>query len=395
MFKKLIILSTLSLSSLPVFSAELTLSGEASLEARYFPNEGQYGNTDQSQQSFVLEPQARYSWDDDRKVINFTPYLRLDDPDTERTHGDIRELSFVGAYGDIETRVGISKVFWGVTESVHLVDVINQVDLVDNIDGEDRLGQPMVNLSYRTELGNFSAFVLPYFREQTFPGADGRYRGPLVINTDNVEYTHEDGQNHVDHALRWSHYIGDLEWGLSYFKGTNRNPFFKLLPSGELGVVYTQMEQYSVDAQYIIGDWLLKNETLVRNSSLEERYLSTVTGFEYTFSNIKQTGLDVGLLTEWIYDERKLDSQTGFYDHTFLGSRIALNDEKSTELLAGAFVNNTTTDISSFRVEASRRINENWKWETEVNFISKPHKDAQLNSFKEDDYIQFKISYFW
>jgi len=390
-----ILISTLSLSSLLVFSAELTLSGEASLENRYFLNEGQYGNTDQSQQSLVLEPQVIYSWDNDRKVINFTPYLRLDDPDDERTHGDIRELSFTGAINDLEVKAGISKVFWGVTESVHLVDVINQIDLVDNIDGEDKLGQPMVNLSYQTDYGNFSAFILPYFREQTFPGANGRFRTPLVIDTDTVQYTHEDGHNHIDHAFRWSHYLGDLEWGLSYFSGTNRSPFFKVLPNGKLGPIYTQMQQYTIDAQYIIGDWLLKSEVLVRDSELEDRFLSTVTGFEYTFSNIKQSGLDIGLLAEWIYDERDLNTQIGFYDHTFLGTRIALNDEKSTELLAGAFLNNTTTEFSSFRVEGSRRINENWKWELEANIVSSPKENTQLHTFKDDDYLQFKISFFW
>ncbi|EQC52137.1 hypothetical protein [Bacteriovorax sp. DB6_IX] len=393
--KNFILISALSLSSLLAFSAELTLSGEASLESRYFFNEGSFGNTDQSQSSIVFEPQVRYSWENDRKVINFTPYMRLDDPDEERNHADIRELSFTGAYGDLELKAGISKVFWGVTESIHLVDVINQIDYVDNIDGEDRLGQPMLNLNYQTRLGNFSAFVLPYFREQTFPGKKGRYRGAYVVDTDTVEYTHKDGQNHIDYALRWSHYYGDLEWGVSYFRGTNRNPFFKVLPTGKLAPIYTQMQQYSIDAQYIVGDWLLKTEVLTRDSEREKRYLSTVTGFEYTFSNIKQTGLDIGVLTEWVYDERELQSQLGFYHHTFFGTRIALNDAKSTEFLAGGFINNQTADLASFRVEGSRRINENWKWELEANLVSSPKKNSQLASFKNDDYLQFKISFFW
>ena len=44
-------------------------------------------------------------------------------------------------------RLGLRKVYWGVTESQHLVDVINQTEGVENLDGEDKLGQPMLNLA--------------------------------------------------------------------------------------------------------------------------------------------------------------------------------------------------------------------------------------------------------
>ncbi|OUS00216.1 hypothetical protein A9Q84_00800 [Halobacteriovorax marinus] len=374
---------------------EFTFSGVAKGEVRYFPEEGKYGNTEKLQPSFVIEPQAMYSWDNDRQVTTVIPYLRVDEQDNERTHFDLREMSYVGAFNNIETRIGVSKVFWGVTESYHLVDVINQSDFVDNIDGEDKLGQPMVNLSYLTDYGTFTGFALPYFRERTFSGSEGRFRGPLVVNTDKVQYMHVDGQNHTDYALRWSHYFGDFELGLSYFNGTNRDPFFKAISSTEIAPIYTQMEQYSIDSQYIYENWLLKTEMIVRDSQLEQRFFSTVTGFEYTFSNIKQTGLDVGVLAEWLYDERGTKTQTPFYDHTFIGTRIALNDVKSTEILAGMFVNNHDMSLTSYRIEAERRINENWKWEVNANIIHEPAPVSGLYLYEKDSYIEASISFYW
>ena len=65
---------------------------------------------------------------------------------TNVAHGDIRELAYVHASDDWELRLGIRKEFWGVTEFQHLVDVINQTDGVEDFDGEDKLGQQMVNL---------------------------------------------------------------------------------------------------------------------------------------------------------------------------------------------------------------------------------------------------------
>ena len=73
---------------------------------------------------------------------------------------------------EIELLVGINKVFWGVTESVHLVDIVNQTDLVEDLDQEDKLGQPMVNLALQHDWGLLNIYLLPYFRERTFPGID-------------------------------------------------------------------------------------------------------------------------------------------------------------------------------------------------------------------------------
>ena len=72
--------------------------------------------------------------------------------------------------------VGINSVFWRVVESNHLVDILNQTDLIEDIDGEEKLGQPMISLSTQQDWGGLSLFVLPWFRERTFPSEEGRLR---------------------------------------------------------------------------------------------------------------------------------------------------------------------------------------------------------------------------
>jgi hypothetical protein len=395
-FIKLSLLTTL-LTSPPVISQEtnLSFSGAITGEHKYYPKEGEYDNTSKNQTSLSLAPEIRYSWQSEKHITTFKPFYRYDDMDNQRTHFDVRELNYIGIYGNTEVKAGISKEFWGVTESVHLVDVINQTDLVESIDGESKLGQPMLNLNYISELGTISLYVLPGFRERTFSGKDGRFRTKLNIDTDEAIYTADDAEKNTDYALRWSHYIGNFEWAVSYFRGTDRDPFFNLNSKGELSPVYTQMDQESIEVQYIKGDWLLKSEVLSRKSDLEDRYISTVSGFEYTFSNIKQTGLDIGILSEWVFDERKEDTQGAFYDHTFIGSRVAFNDANSAEMLVGAFLNNQSSKLTSFRIEGSRRINQNFKWELESNMIIEPDQTNSLYQFKDDDYVQAKILYYW
>ena len=76
----------------------------------------------------------------------------------------------------------------GVTESRHLVDVLNQVDGVEDIDEEDRLGQPMINISTQRDWGSVDLFVLPGFRERTFAGQMVGYdlHSQLMLTTPNM-----------------------------------------------------------------------------------------------------------------------------------------------------------------------------------------------------------------
>ncbi|MGY8712536.1 MAG: hypothetical protein ACKVJ1_01535 [Verrucomicrobiia bacterium] len=370
-------------------------SGELSFEARSYLERGAYGNTGLGDFSIILQPEYAVAWEEDRKVVSFEPFIRFSSLDDERTHGDIRELSFVGSWDLFELRIGISKVFWGVTESQHLVDVINQTDLVESPDGEDKLGQPMVNFVYVNEYGNFEFFILPYFRERTFSGYDGRFRTNLVVDGESPIYLHGDEESHIDGAIRWSHYLGGLDWAISYFEGTDREPTLKAnLIGTKLVPVYGQSKQASLELQYVVGDWLLKSEVLSKDSDQNGNYWAMVAGFEYTFANYYQ-GMDVGVLYEYLYDDRGESSGSGLDDASFVGSRIALNDEKSLEFLVGGIVEHETGKLSNAFLESSRRINENWKWTIEGSFFAKPKSGSFLEKIKRDDYLQGSLSYFW
>lgn len=370
-------------------------SGELSFETRGYFHEGAHENSDRVDLSIILQPEYVIAWDEDRKVFTFEPFVRYSSLDKERSHVDIRELSFLGSWELIELRVGISKVFWGVTESQHLVDVINQTDLVESPDGEDKLGQPMINIAYVNEFGNFEIFLLPYFRERTFSGIDGRFRGSPVVNMETASYLSGSGNNHLDAAFRWSHYIDELDWALSYFEGTDREPrLYKNADGTALEPVYGLARQASLEVQYTISDWLLKAEVLSRHSDLHGNYWASVTGFEYTFANVHR-GMDVGFLYEYLYDDRKELAGSGLDNATFLGSRVALNDENGFELLVGSIIDHQTGRMNNAFLESTRRINENWKWTLESNFLVSPRSGSFLEQVKRDDYLQASLSFFW
>ena len=118
------------------------------------------------------------------------------------------------------------RVFWGVTESKHVVDIINQTDLTENIDGETKLGQPMVNFALVQSWGTIDVFALLGFRERRFFGPHSRPGLGIPVAIENPIYESGAGRRHIDFAVRWSHSLGAWDFGVSHFKGTSWDPRF-------------------------------------------------------------------------------------------------------------------------------------------------------------------------
>ncbi len=377
----------LALMALPV-SAEW--NNEIEVEYRYFFNDPQFEEQGRNAAAIVYRPV--WSAVSGNSVYDFRGIARFDENDEERNLLDVTELSWLYTLNDWEFKVGLSKVFWGVAETQHLVDIINQTDLADDIDGESKLGQPMIRVSKTSNIGVFDAYVLPYFRERTFAGSEGRLRTQPIVNTDLARYESSDEQSHLDYALRWSHTVGAFDVGLSYFDGTGRDPVLTISEDNRFLVPnYVQIQQVGLDIQATFDAWLWKFEAIDRSASdiyASENFQAAVGGFEYTFFNIADSGADIGIVAEHSYDSRG-DQSIGD-DLTFLGLRVALNDEQSTDLLLGC-----SADGELCSVEGSRRLGESFKLSLRANTFSGIEDDSLLASQRQDDYIQFSLAYFF
>lgn len=376
-------------------------SGYVGAEARLFAHSALFPEQDDHSVSLMAEPEYHQQMESGNS-FTFKPFLRLDSADEERTHADIRELVGLWLFSGVELRVGISKVFWGVTESQHLIDIVNQTDLVEYVDGEDKLGQPMIFLSIPKEWGTLDIFALPYFRERSFVGENGRLRNGFLVDTDNPLYESSAEEYHVDFAARYSRSMDGLDVSLSYFRGTGRDPSFlpRITAQGQILLTpyYEQIQQYGLSLQWVHESWLLKLEAINRMDQLNRRlqdddYLALTTGFEYTF-NLKSSGFDLGLIGEWLYDERADNATTPFQDDFLVGARLALNDTASTEVLAG-IIQDLHSSARSFTLEASRRLGSNWKLELNAIVLSQQDPEELLYDLREDDMAQISLSYYF
>lgn len=382
-----------------LLGAQDTFSGSVTLESRLFPNSGLYFNQHTTLWSAVFEPELFWSDESGRHTITFAPFGRYDSGDSERSHVDIREL-FWQTYGDRwELSAGLLRTFWGVTESQHLVDVVNQTDFVENFDGEDKLGQPAVLLTWLADWGTTDIYLLPRFRERTFPGVDGRLRFPLVIDTEAAEVERTLGV-----AARWAHILGPVDLGLSYFYGTSRDPRFVVdaTPEGPRAFVplYERVHQGGIDAQLTHESWLWKLEAISRWGQ-GDAFAAATAGFEYTLANVRGRGLDIGLIAEYSHDTRtaSIDPDeplaVALLDNDlFAGARVALNDVQSTEVLGGAIVDLEFGTVA-WLIEASRRLGQGSTLDFEVRAFSNADPEDILFGFRRDSYAQLGFSFYY
>ena len=392
--KKILLLSVFIFSSVSANE----WSGDISFQNRQFNEEALSSSQFEQASSIALKAEWFHDWDAGKQSITFTPFTRWDEHDEQRTHSDIRELSWLRVFDESELRVGFRKVYWGVSESQHLVDVINQTDLVEGMDGEQKLGQPMINYALINDWGTVDLFILPYFRERTFPGVNGRLRSSLYVDTSNPIYESSDKEKHIDYAARWSHSLGDWDIGLSHFNGTSRDPSFVTgLDANNKPVlrpVYNQMQQTGLDLQATKEAWLWKAEIINRKIK-KENYIAATAGLEYTFYSIFESASDLGLVMEYLYDDRKAEATTPFEDDVMVGLRWTKNDENDTSLLVGVVAD---TDDSSrlYSIEASRRIAENLKLNIEARvFEGLTNSSSPLYSLRQDDFAQLELTYYF
>ena len=366
MNKILVTIGALAATS-SVAAGEFEFTGSAGLENRIFVQKGLFeGQVKTLQSSLELEGDLRWHSDDSRWDVVLIPYARIDAEDDERSHFDMRE-AYVRWNGDTVTvRAGLGKVFWGVAESVHLVDIINQSDAIEDLDGEDKLGQPMLEISVQQDWGQVTGYILPAFRKRSFSGIDGRLRAPLLVDNDNAIFgggANALGETNdgVDFALRYSHYFGDWDVGLSFFHGASREP--RLVPNQQFSALlpfYDDITQVGIDLQYTNEAWLWKFEGLVRDTPFET-FVAAVGGLEYTFYGVSDAGADIGVLVEFQYDGRDLSLSpiTVADNDVLVAARLSMNDAEDTSLLAGIVTDVEDASISGL-LEARRRFGDSW-----------------------------------
>jgi hypothetical protein len=177
--------------------------------------------------------------------------------------------------------------------------------------------------------------------------------------------------------VRWVQSFGELELGLSHFSGTSRDPRFNLqLVTDAAGVpvdavlipVYDIIDQTGIDAQYFIGDWVWKLEVISR-SGQGDRFSQFTFGFEKSFVGVFGGRSDLGVITEYLYDDRRAQSLSIGDNDVAIGFRYSLNNASDTTALVVSLWDVETHEFLT-TLEARSRLGSNWKIIVEASVFS-------------------------
>jgi hypothetical protein len=380
----------------PANGAEIR--GDISLEGFFFLSNPAWEHQENQSASIAGNIEFFHDFQDS---LSFTleGFYRLDSQDKERSHGDLRLAEFLYYTDNFEITAGFGHVFWGATEFVHLVDIINQTDQVDALDGEEKLGQPMIHLSVPLNACVLEAFALPWFRERTFPGRNGRFRSPLPVDTDSVRYESPSKEHHQDFSLRASTNFADADVGLSYFRGTARDPV--LLPSFDqasgtalLYPYYQQINQTGLDIQLIAEECLLKGEAYYRTGQ-SRSYVATTFGFEYTFVGVAETMMDMGIIGEYVFDDRDTGWLPTLFENDIMGGiRLTVNDMASSTLLLG-LIRDLDSGSTIISIETSRRLGDAVRINLDASFFVDMNDQDPAFTMAKDDFIKLELAWYW
>ena len=378
----------------------LELSGDLKLQGRWYPRSPAFPEQRSSTAGLVVEP-TLYWEAAPATSFTLTPFYRYDSADSRRTQADLREAYMLmhGDWGENswEFRLGVDRVFWGVAELHNLVDVVNQLDLLGHPRDRPKLGQPMAHVTISGDWGVAESFLLPYHRKRAFPGPAGRHRSGRPVDED-ASYDSGAEERHVDLAFRYTNAVDSLDFGLSAFIGTSREPSFVVGRQSAAPVpYYEQIRQFGIDAQLTTDPWLYKMEAVRRGGARnllgrEENYNAFNFGVERTLYAPFGSSADLTVLAEWHYDGRGRRATNAWANDLFVMGVLAFNDAQSTELVAG-ILGDLRHDSRSLNMELKRRLSDSWSMRLEgiVN-LSVDRKDLTYDG-RRDSFIGAELKF--
>ncbi len=375
-------------------SVEYDIKGYLEYEYRYFPQNDNKKIASKFNHSISTSFDLFVGFTEDDLFLIFTPFLRLDQKDPARTILDINEFYLAINKSDWELKIGSKQLFWGVLESNHLVDIVNQTNAAENIDLEDKLGQPMLNFTMVSEWGVFDVFLLAMQRKRRFSSEEGRPHTGFEPFLKNGAF--DDRGENFDYIFRYENSGTLFDLGLYYFEGLARSPIFisenPETPQDSL-VAYPKINQFAADLQITLANTLLKFEGLYRKSRVDDNGAFGI-GFEHTLYGIFGSNNDLGVLAEYHWDSRDSDTVFQFSNDLFFGLRLNTNQAHDGQILLG-ILNSLDNCSSTAFIEGSMRFAKNWKFYFEGRIFSLIDNNHSLSNLSDDSYIQLSLAKFF
>ncbi len=356
---------------------------------------------------------------------------RLDGRDANRTVFIVEELWAEVRQGDFRLRIGADVLNWTATEAFHPADIINAPNLDSDIENYEKLGEPMVRLSYRLGSGTISAFFFPYYTRTILPAQSSRLSfippeievGSFLRMRANGELTDDDfgpqgalritqSFRNIDLSLHVVHHMDRLQPEVLFDPEQGRpRPLFRTVT--QVGGTY----------QHVLGAFIAKVEAAFRIFAtpdgettplgpVQDRdHLQVAFGLEYGFL---VQGVEVTLISElqsiFFGDEIKkfftgqnadtdfnrLRRNLGVFQRDVLfGCRASFNDVNSAQVQATTIVDIDDPREIFVNLSYSQRIGSVWGVSGAVRLAFGPDRGLANQGFSipaDSDHVRLFVT---
>ena len=301
-----------------------------------------------------------------------------------------RQLFLSKTFGDIDAYLGYRHTFWGVAESRNLVDLINQQDMAAGMSPDNKLGAPSISIETYLGSGELQYWYISRFRERTFNDTNAHPGFGMPVSS--AQFAHAKGSEASDHALRYANSIGDMDYALSIFDGTAREPLFIVqeLDPPTIAPYYERMRSVGLELQYTGESILYKFEGLTGTQSGKD-FDALVLGTEKTVYTIFETQWDMGVLFEYQYDDR---AQALIDRMIVSGVRLTANDEFDTNFLILYTVDDAFSQ-SLFGLEVSRRLRNGMTLDINYLLYQSDRQNLPFYSLVDDSELSLTLGYYF
>lgn len=309
-------------------------------------------------------------------------YGRLDALDFNRTIYLVEELWAEVKWGDLDIRIGADLLNWTATEAFHPADIINARNLDSDFESYEKLGEPMIALSYDIGVGSLSLYFFPYYTESLLPAQSSRLSFiPPEVPVGSM--LRMDAHGHLNDtefgpqgALRFTQSFQGIDLGLHIVHHMDRSqPEVLIDIEQQVGrPLFRTVTQIGGTYQQVIDAVILKVEAGYRTFArpennitpfgpVQERdHLQVAVGIEYGW--LIDNTVDLVLIAEcqsyFLVDKEIRQSLGVFQRDALLGSRISLNDINNTELLFTGIIDLEDPEQLLINATVSRRFLSAW-----------------------------------
>ncbi len=144
----------------------------------------------------------------------------------------------------------------------------------------------------------------------------------------------------------------------------------------------------------VAGEWLLKGEAYYRTGQ-SRSYAATTFGVEYTVTGIGGSMMDLGLIGEYVFDDRNTGWLPTIYENDIMGGlRLSVNDMDDSNVLLGV-IRDLDSGSTIIALEASRRLGESFRINLDASFFINMDLQDPAFSLAKDDFVRFEVIWYW